>query len=119
MMGWVVAVSESERANGRLSAETAGAGYLALLEHGSVVLRGVFAADTIDAMYREYYAQYGGVGAIEMALKAEQSAPNPVYWVGESRYEITTRMKGAFADPNVFANPLLRSFLAPLLGETM
>ncbi|HWA78391.1 MAG TPA: phytanoyl-CoA dioxygenase family protein [Polyangiaceae bacterium] len=118
-MGWVVPVSESERASGRLSVETAGAGYTALLEHGCAVLRGVFAQTTVDAMYREYYGQYGGVGSIEMAVRAEQPAPNPVYWVGESRYEITTRMNGVFGDPNVFANPLLRGFLAPLLGETM
>jgi hypothetical protein len=118
-MSWVIAVSESERVNGQLSVETAEAGYAALIEHGALLLRGVFTPEAVDAMYREYYAQYGEVGAAEMGVLAERPAPNPVHWVGESRYEITTRMNGAFADPNLFANPLLTSFLAPLLGDLM
>ena len=118
-MAWVVKVSANERSRGQLLPKTAEDGYKALTAHGCALLRGVFAEETVDAMYREYLAQYGATDAAEMAARAKQPAPNPVYWVGASRYEIATRMKGAFADPNVFANPLLRNFLAPLLGETM
>jgi ectoine hydroxylase-related dioxygenase (phytanoyl-CoA dioxygenase family) len=118
-MAWVVKVSANERSRGQLLPKTAEAAYQALTEHGCALLRDVFAEETIDAMYHEYLAQYGAVNAAEMAARADQPAPNPVYRVGESRYEITTRMNGAFGNPNVFANPLLRSFLAPLLGETM
>ena len=45
--------------------------------------------------------------------------PNPVGARGEARYEITLRMSGAFGAAAVFANPLLRGILAPLLGGDM
>ncbi|MET0595330.1 MAG: phytanoyl-CoA dioxygenase family protein [Polyangiaceae bacterium] len=118
-MGWVVKVSSNERTRGQLLPRTAEDAYQALSENGCALLRGVFAEETIDAMYQEYVAQYGATDAAAMAARAKEPAPNPVYWVGEARYEITTRMSGAFANPNVFANPLLRSFLTPLLGDTM
>src|SRR5262245_6653092 len=118
-MGWVVKVSSNERTRGQLLPKTADEAYKSLNENGCALLRGVFADETIDAMYQEYVAQYGAVDAAAMAARAKLPAPNPVYWVGESRYEITTRMAGAFANPDVFANPLLRSFLSPLLGDTM
>ena len=118
-MAWVVKVSANERSRGQLLPKTAEEAHKALAESGCALLRGVFAEDTIDAMYREYLAQYGATDADEMAARAKEPAPNPVYWVGESRYEIATPMTGAFGNPNVFANPILRNFLAPLLGETM
>lgn len=112
-------VPESERRSGRLSRETAEAGYRALLEQGCVLLRGVFDLATVDAMYGEYLEQYGKLDAAQMAARAAEPAPNPVYEVGGARYEITPRMNGAFGDPKVFANPFLRAFLGPLLGDTM
>ena len=45
--------------------------------------------------------------------------PNPIGPRGKARFEITLRMSGAFCRPDVFATPLLRSVLAPLLGADM
>jgi ectoine hydroxylase-related dioxygenase (phytanoyl-CoA dioxygenase family) len=84
-----------------------------------VLLRGVFEPATIDGMHREYLEQYGKLDAKQMAARAAEPAPNPVYEVGGARYEITPRMNGAFGNPMVFANPFLRAFLSPLLGDTM
>jgi hypothetical protein len=54
-----------------------------------------------------------------MAAQAEQPAPNPVYGVGERRFEITPPMDAAFGDPRLFRHPLLRGLLHSLLGEAM
>lgn len=118
-MEWVVEVPESERNSGKPTLSTAEAGYKALLEQGCVLLRGVFETATIDAMHGEYLEQYGKLGARQMAARAAEPGSNPIYEVGGGRYEITPRMNGAFGDPKVFANPFLRAFLAPLLGDTM
>lgn len=118
-MDWIVTVSSTERLEASLSSASADAAYAAMNEHGCVVLRGAFTEDAVDAMHRAYLAQYGALDAERMAAQAEAPAPNPVYWVGEGRYDITARMDGVFGDPNVFANPLLRSLLSRLLGDDM
>jgi len=118
-MSWIVLLSENERLEGCLSASNAQAANDALQQHGCVLLRGVFETASIAALEREYRDQFGALDAEQMAAQAEQPAPNPVFWVGERRYEITPHMAGSFGDPHLFANPLLRGFLEPLLGETM
>lgn len=118
-MTWIVPISENERLEGCLSSINAERAYQALAEHGCVLLRGVFDSASIDVLYREFVDQYGAYDGEQMAAQAEQPAPNPVYWVGERRYEITPHMSGAFGDPRLFADPLLRGFLQPLLGEAM
>jgi Phytanoyl-CoA dioxygenase (PhyH) len=116
-MSWIVVVSESERLNGCLSEASAQAAHGAFREHGCVLLRGVFDADSIDILYREYHEQFGVYDGEQMAAQAEQPAPNPVAWVGEGRYDILPHMGGVFGHPQLFANPLLYGLLHPLLGQ--
>lgn len=118
-MNWIVPVSENERLQNCLSSATTDAAYTALHQYGCVLLRGVFDTDAIDLLQREFCEQYGALDAEQMAVRAEQPAPNPVYWVGERRYEITPHMGGAFGNPGLFANPLLLGLLSPMLGESM
>jgi hypothetical protein len=118
-MTWIVPISESERVQGSLSAAGTRAALEAFHEHGSVLLRGAFDPAKVDVLQREFRDTYGMYSAEQMAKQAEQPAPNPVYSVGDRRYEITPYMGGSFGDPRLFANPLLRGLLRSLLGEAM
>ena len=118
-MSWIVTVSEREREQGGLSKSSVQAAHEAFQQNGCALLRGVFDTASVDALQREFRDQYGMLDAEQMAAQAAQPAPNPIYEVGDRRYEITPHMGGAFGDPRLFANPLLRSLLHSLLGEAM
>ena len=95
----VVPISEAERAQGALTQASNYAAVKALHEAGSVVLRGVFAADYIDALYREFTTRYGGQDLSGMAALAQRPPPNPIQQVGNGRFEIALRMSGIFGQP--------------------
>jgi hypothetical protein len=88
-------------------------------ERGCVLLRGVFPLAMIDGLYREFLQTYGAMDARQMAAQAAKPLPNPYLEVGDKRFEIVPRMRGAFGDLDLFANALLRRFLMPLLGSDM
>lgn len=116
-MNWIVCVSADERAVGILRPETERAALAILQEHGCLLLRGAFEKDAIDRLYKEFTARYGGLDAGAMGQLAARPAPNPIMEVGSTRFEISVRMTGPFADPALFANPLLTHFLSRPLGE--
>ncbi len=118
-MGIVVAVSDTERAAGRLSAATEQTAREVLGECGCVLLRGVFTPAAVDALRSEFDAQWGRLDATMMAAQANMPPPNPVLCVGKDRYEILVKMKGALGDPHVFGNLLLCKFLTRVLDETL
>ena len=118
-MDHIVSVSGDERARGMLAPDTARSALGALTEHGCVLLRGAFALELIDGLYREFLERYGALDAAGMAERAASPPPNRFLEVGTARYEITLAMQGAFANPQFFANPLLTRFLLPLLGTDM
>ena len=118
-MDWIVPVSESERSTGELFPATAGAAYGAMRNSGCVLLRGVFPTAMIDGIHREFLAHYGTMDLQQMSEQAAKPLPNPFLEVGGGRFEIVPRMQGAFGDPDLFANSLLRRFLMPLLGSDM
>jgi Phytanoyl-CoA dioxygenase (PhyH)/SEC-C motif len=115
----VVALSAEERARGQLRIESQRAAHAALRQHGCLMLPGVIPLPLVDAMYQDYLTHPGALDPRVMNELASQPVPNPIRASGKARYEITLRMRGAFARPDVFANPLLRSILAPLLGADM
>jgi hypothetical protein len=116
-MDWIVAASAGETASGEFAPETEAAAHAAFREHGCVLLRGMFPPAAIEAMHREYVAQFGTLDVVAMGAEAGKPAPNRFLSVGGSRYDITLRMTGAFGRPDVFANDRLLKFLARLLGE--
>src|SRR5258708_32574084 len=118
-MDWVVAVSPSEVAGGKMTPETDAAARAALQEHGCILLRGAFPPATIEAMHREYLAQMGTLDLAAMEAESMKPPPNRLIGVGRARYDTTLRMTGAFGRPEVFANDLLLNFLRPLLGKDM
>jgi hypothetical protein len=118
-MDWIIPVSWSDNASDALSPGTAQLAYAALREHGVVILRGVFSPGEGEALHREYLAQYGDKDLRAMGDLAAAPPPSQLIEVGEARYDITVRMKGAFAAPRLIANTLLRRFLTPLVGDTM
>jgi hypothetical protein len=113
---WIVAVSRSATAIGQLAPHTESAAHAAFREHGCVLLRGALAPAVVEAMHREYVAQFGQLDLARMQGQAEKPAPNWLSQVGPARYDITLRMTGALGGTEVFANSLLLKFLRPLLG---
>jgi hypothetical protein len=118
-MEWIVTPSADERARGQLLPEVQREAHAALHKHGCLVLRDVFPLPFIDAMQQEYVARYGNLDTRGMLEQSTRPPPNPIDPRGTARFEITVRMSGAFGRPDGFANPLLRSVLAPLLGGDM
>jgi Phytanoyl-CoA dioxygenase (PhyH)/SEC-C motif len=118
-MEWMVAPSPEERARGQLLPEVQREAHAAFHKHGCLLLRDVFALPLIDAMHQDYVARYGNLDADGMREQSTRPPPNPIDPRGAARFEITMRMSGAFGRPEGFANPLLRSVLAPLLGGDM
>jgi ectoine hydroxylase-related dioxygenase (phytanoyl-CoA dioxygenase family) len=116
-MDWVVTVSASKAGSGEIAPETEAAAHAAFDEHGCVLLRGIFPPATIEAMHQEYVAQFGTLDLAAMQREAERPGPNRFLQVGDARYDITLRMIGAFARPDVFANGRLLKILGPLLGN--
>jgi Phytanoyl-CoA dioxygenase (PhyH) len=116
---WIVAVSGRELANGELTPDNDGLARAAMQLHGCVLFRGAFAPATIDAMHREYLAQFGTLDLAGMQDRAAKPAPTRFMEVGGSRYEVVLPMTGAFGEPQVFANALLIRFLAPVLGRDL
>jgi ectoine hydroxylase-related dioxygenase (phytanoyl-CoA dioxygenase family) len=116
-MDWIVTVSPDETAGGELAPANEKAAYAAFEELGCVLLRGAFPLGTIEAMHREYTAQFGALDVAAMQAEAEKPPPNRFLKVGDARYDITLQMTGAFGRPDTFANGLLLKFLHPLLGE--
>jgi Phytanoyl-CoA dioxygenase (PhyH)/SEC-C motif len=116
-MDWIVHVSTGEAAGGELAPQTEAAAHAAFREHGCVLLRGMFPPAAVEALHREYLAQYGTLDMAAMGAEADKPPPNRFLAVGGARCDITLRMSGAFGDPDVFANPRLLKFLGPLLGK--
>jgi len=115
----VVAVSAEDRARGQLPPEALRAAHAAFHTHGCLLLRGLFSPAAMDAMHQDYVARYGTLDRRAMSELAARPVPNPIRPSGEGRFEVTLRMSGAFLRPDVFANPVLRGVLAPLLGADM
>lgn len=118
-MDWIIPVSWIENVSDALNPETASAAYAALRDQGVAILRGIFSSGETEALHREYLSQYGALDMRQMAELAAAPPPSQLIEVGQARYDITVRMKGAFATPRLLANILLRRFLTPLLGDNM
>ena len=118
-MDWIVQVSAGETASGEFAPETEAAAHAAFREHGCVLLRGMFPPAAIEAMHREYVAQFGALTLTAMLTEADRPPPNRFLTVGGGRCDITLRMTGALGNPDVFANPRLLKFLGPLLGKAI
>ena len=117
-MDWVVTVAAS-KTTGEIAPEIEAAAHAAFDEHGCVLLRGMFPPATIEALHQEYVAQFGSLDLAAMQREAARPGPNRFLEVGGARYDITPRMTGAFARPDVFANGRLLKILGPLLGNDM
>ena len=118
-MDWIITVSKAERESRALSPGTAEAVVRALHASGAALLRGVFAEDLIEGLHREFLTQFGDMDAAEMDACVQSRPPHPYMKVGDKRFDVAPRMVGAFADPTVFADPLLLNLLYQRLGFDM
>lgn len=118
-MDWIVPVSPQERAQGTLAPATAQAALATLAEQGCVLLRGAYDPALVDEIHREFTNRYGALAPQQLNSLAFQPAPNPIVEVGEGRYDIAMAMTGLFAQPRVFANPLVTRLAYGLLGDDM
>jgi hypothetical protein len=117
-MDWVVEVA-ADLATGVLPPPAAAAAFASFDQHGCVLLRGAFAPATIEAMHRDYVAQLGALDLAAMRAEAEKPPPNRFLSTGEARFDIALSMTGAFGTPDLFANPLLLTFLRRFLGRDL
>lgn len=117
-MTWLVPLSAAERAAGMLSPATRQAAKQSLDDHGCVLLRGVFSEDAVDRVRAAFDEQWRR-DEPDMAQAAKAKGANPILWVGEKRYEVLLTLRGALADPMLFANPLLYPVLTTALGKDM
>lgn len=117
-MDWIVGISNAERAASAVSAATLSAAKSALHEAGCVLLRGVFPSEQIDRLGDSFDLEWGR-SETDMAMAAQGPPPNPILRVGEKRYEVLLKLSGAFADPMLFAGPILHPLLASELGKDM
>ncbi len=118
-MDWVIAVSRPEAASGALLGETESAALTAFREHGCILLRGALPVAAVEAMHADYVAQFGQMGAAQMAAEVAKPAPNRVINVGADRYDIGLPMTGAFGCTDVFGNPILLKILRKLIGRNL
>jgi hypothetical protein len=115
-MSWIVDVSPGETSRAEFSRETEAAAYAAVHQHGCVLMRGAFSPAAIEAMHREYVAQFGEFDVDAMAAAASKPPPNRFLEVGNARFDILLRMTGAFARPEIFANLRVLKLMRLLLG---
>jgi len=115
----VTTVSADEYTRGQLTPQSLRAAHAAFGAHGCALLRGLIPLPAIDSLYQDYLSRYGAIDQREMLALGLRPVPNPVRPSGQGRFEVTLRMSGAFLRPDVFANPLLRGVLSPLLGADM
>ena len=118
-MNWMFQVSPAERAAGHLSATSTASVSQALKQHGAVLLRDALPTQLIDALKLDFDVQWSAFTAAEMRDKARLPPPNPVLRVGEERYEVVLKIKGAFLQSGIFANDLVCNFLAGALDPGM
>jgi hypothetical protein len=116
---FIVEIPSAERQAGVIGRDTATAAYKILHETGALLLRDVFAPAQIDVLHQEFMTRLGGNDLASLEARAKNPPPNPVLPVGGARFELAMRLNGPFGDPALLANPLLLSFLGPLLGKTM
>ena len=117
-MTWLVPLSYAERASSVLSPESSRAAKRSLDENGCVLLRGIFSTEFVDQTRAEFDAQWRR-DEEDMARTAKSPGANPVLCVGVKRYEVLLTLRGALADPMLFANPLLYPVLTAALGQDM
>jgi hypothetical protein len=118
-MDWIITLSERERESRTLSPETAQAVFRALHIDGAALLRGAFAKNNIEGLYKEFLAQFGTLGAADMEACVKSQSLHPFMKVGSKRFDVAPRMVGALADPTVFADPMLLNILYQRLGFDM
>ncbi len=118
-MDWIIEITEGERRSGLMQPVNTQAAQNSLERHGCVILRAVHETSMIDRLRAEFDDQWPDNGEGVFAKQAALPAPNPVLKVGEKRYDILLRLKGAFADPYLLGNPLLCRFLVSSLEPKM
>ena len=77
-------------------------------EAGVIVLKDLLSPDRIATIDKAYAAQFGDL--------TRQSAATHIKEVGDRRLMVALEVAGAFAAPDIFANPIVLSIVDKLLG---
>lgn len=107
-----VIISDIERKAADLRIATIEAALAQFGEDGYVVLRNVFDPALIDRLHDGYQARYGSASAANLATEGRALE------VGNQRFELTLEMTAPFDNRTLYANELVDSIVAPLLGRT-
>ena len=97
--------AESFASSGQLEAAAG-----VFIKEGYVILDNVLPRPAVEALHREFLAEYGA------RLKEEETEQSRA--VSNRRYMMPVRFAGGFADPAVFANPVVLALIRKLLEPT-
>jgi ectoine hydroxylase-related dioxygenase (phytanoyl-CoA dioxygenase family) len=103
--------SNEELANKQAETSTIASIDSHIRQFGCVVLENAFPPVLIQDLHRTFTRKY------KRYCTPGVDVPNDVLKVGDKRWMITVKVKGAFNQPAVYANPLLFPWLMQLLGE--
>lgn len=78
-------------------------------EAGVLILKDLLAAERVSALHEDYAAQCGDI--------THRSTGDRIKEVGDKRLMISLAVSGAFAAPDIFANPVALSVARALLGD--
>jgi ectoine hydroxylase-related dioxygenase (phytanoyl-CoA dioxygenase family) len=78
-------------------------------KHGAIWMKGVFRKSLIQELLAVYTQKY--IGLSKQELRKRDAS------VGDQRFMITVKIKGAFNDPELYANPVLLPLLDNLLSQ--
>ena len=116
-----IQLTEDEQRRGQLAPTQLQQATLLLECNGFAILRGALPLDLVGEMKRQYDAIVddclASVSGKSLAQLPWRSARDTVFWIVNARLRAFVRLKGAFADPRVVANPFAAAVMANVLGR--
>ncbi len=117
----LLSLTTDEQRSGRLHHATLQQATMLLACHGYVILRGALPVDLVARMKHDYDAIVADCLASLDGTSLEQlpwrSAGGTVFWIVNARLRAFIRLKDAFADARVVANPFALSVMESVLGR--
>lgn len=117
----LISLTADEQRSGQLAPAHLRQAILLLECNGFVILRGALPQDLVDRMKQQYdaivddcNASLAGKSTAELPWR---SAGDTVFWIINARLRAFIRLKDAFADPRVVANPFATAVMENVLGR--
>lgn len=86
------------------------------IKNGVTQLDGIVPLNVIKSAHKEFHADYLQSAEI-YEEKIKQDLDRSVIGLGDKRYMLTVELSGAFAEPDLYANPAILEILEEALGK--